>query len=139
MEEGSFSFLKKWRFWIGFQIFLIVVLNIIVFIVAKPANIPADSLERIELTFVNFCFTLLGFPMGIYFLFHGKGGAVSGFFGIFFAYILPIIYYPAFLSLVWYIAKGKKHWRWISTGLLIFMLLSFGGCAQVTDMQLVVN
>lgn len=139
MKKESFSFLRKWQFWIGFQVFLIVLLNILVLLNAGPENTPTDPLQKTELMFFNACMTILGFPTGIYFLFHEARGAVSGFSESFFAFVLPIIYYPVFLSLVWYITKGKKYWNWISVGLLIFMLLSFSGCASVTDLQLVVH
>lgn len=135
MKEKIFSLFRKWPFWIGLQASLIFLLNIV-------GNVRAENTlhalsRNLGAMFGNFLFTFLGFPSGIYFLFHDS--RVPGILQVFFAYLLPLFYYSVFLFLVSYITKEKKHWKWMAIGLLVFMLLSFGGCARVIDLQLVIT
>lgn len=136
MKESFFSLIKKWPFWIGLQISLLALLTLIGTI--RAGNSFHALFTRYEEGLVNILATILGFPSGIYFLFHPQGSP-SGLLGIFFAWVVPALYYPTFLFLVWYITKEKENWKWIAVGLLAFLLLSFGGCARVISLPLVIT
>ena len=137
MKEKNFKIVSKWRFWLSFQFLLIILLNIIGHV--REGN-TFDRIfgSRLGEAFVGFIGTILGFPSGIYFLFTDDTKLMNTWLhGRFIAYILPAIYYPIFFLSVWYITKQKRNWKLITIGLILFMILSFGGCSRIVEIPLI--
>jgi hypothetical protein len=124
--------ITKWRFWIGFQFLLIIILNIIGHLREGNGLIEIFGYGS-GMTLAGFIGTILGFPLGIYFLLVVRARLIDV--GVW-IYVLPAIYYPLFFTLVWYITKQKRKWKFLAIILILFMLLSFGGCSKVVEIPL---
>lgn len=131
MHNKFYNLLSKWRFYVSLQFLFIALLNIIGHVRAESSIHRIFESHFVE-TVMFFVVTIIAFPSGILALL-SLGANPAHVFGQLIFFIIPAIYYPLFIYTLWYIAHQRKNWRKYALALLIFMLLSFGGCSTYIE------
>lgn len=126
------NILNTSTFWIVFQFLLLLGLNIIGHVRAGN-HFENPTLHNLIWVIYGFIGTIVGFPSGMYFFFYDTGTYANN---LLLFYIIPVLYYPLFGLLVWYITTLKKYWRYAAIGLILFMLCSFIGCSTVIELPM---